>query len=175
MNYIIDGHNLIAHIPGLDLGMIDDEDRLIAYLLRFGEQTGDKSHSGRAGRPRSVQAGKLEVYFDKAPAGQAGLHNYGRVRAYFVREGSTADEAIRKRLDKLGKQARNWVVVTSDRSVQAAAREMHAGVVSSEEFSRQLVASQQPGLEKSNNSDQPLSPAEVDEWLMLFKQRKSTK
>ena len=54
MNYIIDGHNLIAKLPGLDLSMPDDEQRLIEVLMRF----------GRAGSHR------IEVYFDAAPAGQ---------------------------------------------------------------------------------------------------------
>jgi hypothetical protein len=39
MNYIIDGHNLIAKIPGLDLSMLDDEQRLIELLNRYGQHS----------------------------------------------------------------------------------------------------------------------------------------
>ena len=53
MNYLIDGHNLIAKIPGLSLSMPDDEERLVELLNRFGQ------HS----------RGKLEVFFDGAPPG----------------------------------------------------------------------------------------------------------
>ena len=61
MNYIIDGHNLIAKIEGLSLSMPDDEQRLIELLNRYGE----------------LRRHKLEVYFDGAPVGQAGIRNYG--------------------------------------------------------------------------------------------------
>ena len=35
MNYIIDGHNLISQLPGIDLNMPDDEQRLIELLILF--------------------------------------------------------------------------------------------------------------------------------------------
>jgi predicted RNA-binding protein with PIN domain len=160
MNYIIDGHNLISKTPGLSLSMPDDEEQLIVLLERY----------GRARRS------KVEVYFDGAPPGQGGVRAYGRVRAHFVPTNSTADEAIRARLRWLGKSASSWVVVTSDRSVQAAAHEAHAGVLGSEVFARQLQgAVEQASGGSESLPDQPLSPAEVDEWLMIFKRRKSTK
>jgi predicted RNA-binding protein with PIN domain len=160
MNYLIDGHNLIAHIPNLDLSMPDDEEQLIAMLSRYGE----------------YERGKFEVYFDGAPVGQAGRSSRGRVLAYFVPESTTADEAIKKRLIRLGKSARSWTVVTSDHAVQAAAREMHAQVTKSEDFSRLLLPTVYiaPGVGQ-DSSDQPLSPDEVEEWIKLFKQGKSTK
>jgi predicted RNA-binding protein with PIN domain len=161
MNYIIDGHNLIAKIPGLDLSMLDDEQRLIELLNRYGQ------HS----------RGRIEVYFDRAPVGQAGAQNYGRVRAHFVPQSQTADDAIRVRLIRLGRAARNWVVITSDRSVQAAGREAHAGVMSAEEFARMLQANllqaslrARPEIE-GRSADEPISEAEVNEWLTIFKER----
>ncbi len=160
MNYIIDGHNLIANLPGLDLSLPDDEERLVGLLNRFGE----------------VRRGKLEVYFDGAPAGQAGRRNFGRVVAYFVVASSSADQAIKARLAYLAKSAPSWTVVTSDRSVQAAAHEAHARVMSSGDFSSMVQQSFQERLGEGRAShDQPLTPAEVDEWLNIFKQRKSTK
>ncbi len=175
MNYIIDGHNLIAHIPGLSLDMPDDEERLIELLNRYGERERGKSLSGRAGRPLLSRAGRLEVYFDGAPIERAGGLNFGRVQAYFVPINSTADEAIRKRLGRLGKSSRGWKVVTSDRSVQAAAREVQAGVMAAEEFSLLLREALRFSPEETSSTDKPLSPDEVDEWLRIFKQRKSTK
>lgn len=165
MNYIIDGHNLIAKIPGLDLSMPDDEERLIGLLNRYGEH--------QRGKPRLGRAGRLEVYFDGSPAGQAGVKIYGRVRAHFVALGVTADEAIREQLRKLGKSAKGWTVVTSDRAVQAAAREAHSEVMKAEKFAQVLLEAHQsshPGTEPTR--DYPLSPAEVDEWLAIFKRRK---
>ena len=156
MNYIIDGHNLIAKIPGLSLSMPDDEERLVELLNRFGQQS----------------RGKLEVYFDGAPPGQAGGRNYGKVRAAFVPASQTADEAIRARLVRLGRSAANWVVVSSDREVQSAAREAHAKVLRAEEFSTRVQTTLEARLAETHaTSDQPLSEEEVSEWLAIFKAR----
>ncbi len=160
MNYIIDGHNLIAKIPGMSLSMPDDEEKLISLLNRFGEHN----------------RGKLEVYFDNAPTGQAGMQTYGRVQARFVPANQTADDAIRARLALLGRSARNWVVVTSDRSVRAAALEVHAGVIRSEDFSRLLQGLRHRRLaDLLGSSDHPLSQAEVEEWLAIYKIRRNPK
>jgi predicted RNA-binding protein with PIN domain len=165
MNYIIDGHNLISKIPGLDLSMPDDEQRLIELLILF-------CQPGRH---------KVEVYFDRALIGQAGVTNHGRVQAHFVPERSTADDAIRKRLFALGRSAKTWAVVTSDRSVQAAAREAHAQVLSAQDFSDQLQASlRQTSLQPGSASptpaaDEPLSEAEVREWEAIFKEKRKPK
>jgi predicted RNA-binding protein with PIN domain len=156
MNYIIDGHNLISKIPGINLRMLDDEQRLIELLIRF-------SRRGRT---------KVEVYFDGAPTGQAGVQNYGRVRAYFVVQSQTADDAIRIRLRTLGRSARNWVVVTSDRSVQAAGREAHAEVMNAEGFASLLQASPENA---QSAPDEPISEAEVNQWLTIFKERRKPK
>ena len=154
MNYIIDGHNLISHIPGLSLSMPDDEQRLVELLIQYCQAS---SH-------------KVEVYFDRAPVGQAGVTNHGRVRAHFVSERLTADDAIRIRLRSLGKSARTWAVVSSDRSVQAAAREAHAQVLSAKVFASLLLTSLQlRRLSPASAADELLSEAEVNEWLDIFK------
>ena len=115
MPYLIDGHNLIPKL-GLRLESLDDEMELIAILQEFCRMT-------RKG---------ADVYFDGAPAPHAGTRKYGSVSAHFVRLGSSADEAIRRRLKSLGKSAKNWPVVTSDRQVQAEARAAQAGIITSE-------------------------------------------
>ncbi len=154
MNYLIDGHNLIAKIPGLSLSMPDDEPRLVELLVRF-------SQPGK---------GQVEVYFDAAPPGQAGERKYGRVRAHYVPVGNTADQAIRSRLQSLGRASRSWVVVTSDRAIQAAAREAHARVMPSEEFAELLRSSLEGQANlRELSPDRPLSEEEVKEWLEIFK------
>lgn len=165
MNYIIDGHNLISKIPGLSLSMLDDEQRLIEILNRFGQ----------------LSRHKIEVYFDGAPIGQAGARNFSRVRAFFVPQRQTADDAIRKRLVRLGHSAQNWVVVTSDRSVQSAAHAAHAQVMSSEGFAELMQNSllrlslPVPTENVETSRDKPLSEAEVNEWLTIFKEQPKQK
>jgi predicted RNA-binding protein with PIN domain len=160
MNYLIDGHNLIGKLASLDLSMADDELQLIELLNHFGQ----------------YNRGRIEVYFDGAPANQAGSQNFGRVRAHFVPQRLTADQAISTRVAKLGKSATDWVVVSSDRSVQAAAHEARAGVMPSEEFAKQIQAklTAQSG-EEAAIADEALSEHEVNEWLAIFKKRGNQK
>jgi predicted RNA-binding protein with PIN domain len=154
MNHIIDGHNLIAKIAGLSLDMPDDEQRLVELLVIYCKAGGDR----------------VEVFFDGAPVGQAGVRNFSRVRAHFVPQSQTADDAILNRIASLGRAARNWMVVSSDRSVQAAAHSAHACVLSSEEFSSRMQAPRQAAA-KESSSNQPLNEAEVRLWLDIFKER----
>jgi uncharacterized protein len=150
MPYLIDGHNLIPKV-GLRLDSFDDELELVDLLREFSR----------------LHRRQVEVYFDGAPAGQAGTRGLGTVKATFVRAGTTADAAIARRLKKLGRAAKNWTVVSSDRQVQADAREARAEVLSSEGFARMLQ--QTPRVETSKPAeDRKVSPAEVDEWLKIF-------
>lgn len=121
MPYLIDGHNLVPKL-GLRLDSIDDEMELISILQEFCR----------------LERRHVEVFFDGAPAPQAGTRNLGAVTAHFVRLGTTADDAVRNRLKKLGKGAKNWTVVSSDRQVQANARSVHAEVMSSDAFAGML-------------------------------------
>ncbi|HKY53730.1 MAG TPA: NYN domain-containing protein, partial [Anaerolineales bacterium] len=91
----------------------------------------------------------------------------GSVTAHFVRLGANADNAIRERLKKLGKTAKNWTVVSSDRQVQAEARAVHAQIISSDSFASMLKQARN-SMPKSAG-DRQLSSQEVDEWLKLFK------
>ena len=149
MPYIVDGHNLIPML-GLRLDSVDDEMELIAILQEFCR----------------LERRQVEVYFDGAPTHQAGIRKLGSVTAHFVRLGTTADEAIRKRLKKLGKSAKNWTVVSSDRQVQAEARAAHAEAIPSAAFAQLL--SQARNAAPKPAEDRKLSPKEVEDWLKLF-------
>jgi predicted RNA-binding protein with PIN domain len=150
MPYLVDGHNLIPKV-GLRLDAPDDEMELVALLQEFCR----------------LHRRQVEVYFDGAPAGQAGTRSLGAVKATFVRAGTTADAAIAQRLKRLGRAARNWTVVSSDRQVQAEARTVHAEALSSEEFARQLQQTPR-GESPRPAAERNVSSAEVDEWLSLF-------
>ena len=155
MPYLIDGHNLIPKL-GLRLDSIDDEMELITILQEFCR----------------LEQRQVEVFFDGAPTPHAGTRKLGAVTAHFVRLGATADNAIRIRLKKLGKSARNWTVVSSDRQVQAEARAAQAEVLSSETFARMLVQAQNSASKPTH--DRELSKQEVEEWLKFFEGRKDT-
>ena len=150
MPYLIDGHNLIPKV-GLRLDSPDDEMELVAILGEFAR----------------LKRQQVEVYFDGAPIGYDGTRKLGTVRAHFIRLGQSADSAIRARLNRMEKDARNWIVVSSDREVQSAARVAHAQFISSEEFVKSLRESHK-SAPRTGVNDKKLSPAEVDEWLKIF-------
>ena len=152
MPYLVDGHNLIPKL-GLRLDSADDELELIAILQEFCR----------------LERRQVDVYFDGAPATQAGTRKLGSVTAHFVRLGTTADDAIRKRLKKLGKAAKNWTVVSSDRQVQAEARAVHADIISADSFAQQLR--QARASAPKTVRDRAPTPGEVEEWLKIFKRK----
>jgi len=147
--YLIDGHNLIPKI-GLRLDSVDDEMELIVILQEFYRR----------------ERKQLEVYFDGAPTAQAGTRKLGAVNAHFIRLGTSADNAIRSRLKKLGRSAKNWIVVSSDRQVQAEARAAHAEVLSSESFAK--ILEQARNSAPKSTDERKLSQKELDDWLKLF-------
>jgi predicted RNA-binding protein with PIN domain len=150
MRYLVDGHNLIPNLPGLSLQNMDDEQELIQRLLSF------------------CQAGshQVEVFFDRGAPGYEGARRFGRVTAHFVRSGQTADAAISRRLHSLGRGARQWCVVSSDRSVQAAARASRAQVMHSAAFAQRLE--QTRPAPRPDEAEPGLTTEEVEEWLRIF-------
>jgi len=153
MPYIIDGHNLIPWIPGLDLASVDDEVQLIELVQEY----------CRLRRKRA------EIYFDNAPPGQPRARHHGQVLARFVRTGQTADDAIRARLLRLGAEARNWTVVSSDQQVQLAVRAARAQPISSEAFAHLLIDTLRQGESTpGQEAKSALDAGEVQEWLDLF-------
>ena len=153
MPFLIDGHNLIPKL-GLRLDTPNDELELIPFLQEFAR----------------LKRQQVEVYFDGAPIGQAGTRKLGTVRAHFVPLGQTADSAIRSRLNRMEKDAKNWIIVSSDHEVQNAARAVRAQVVTSDEFVKMLRAATN-SAPKENTENKKLSAQEVDEWLKLFREK----
>jgi predicted RNA-binding protein with PIN domain len=153
MPYIIDGHNLIPELPGLSLKALDDEMQLVEVLQEFCR----------------LQRKQAEVFFDNAPPGGTRIRSYGNVTARFVRQGKTADDAIRGHLQRLGNAARNWTVVSSDLAVQSAARAVRAQVMSSGAFAHLVQQTLQSSeQEAGKDSSAGLEPNELDDWLKLF-------
>jgi predicted RNA-binding protein with PIN domain len=152
MPIIVDGHNLIPKIPGLSLSDVDDENQLIQVLQEYC-------------RLRRVE---IECYFDKAHQGHPRIQRYGQVVAKFARPGKTADDEIKEQLKRLERRARNWTVVSSDNSVQMAARAARARILTADDFSREIQAAFHQNSAKEFNSEEPLSGEELEMWLKAF-------
>jgi predicted RNA-binding protein with PIN domain len=154
MPYLIDGHNLIPKI-GLKLDEMDDELELVHILQEFAR----------------MKRQQIEVYFDGAPPASSGTRKLGAIKAHFVSLGTSADSAMRVRLNNMGKSAKNWIVVSSDREVQSAAKVNEAKFISSEEFVK-LLREVLSAANKKNREEKSISTKEVDEWLKVFGEEK---
>ena len=128
MPYLIDGHNLIGAMPGLSLSDPDDEARLTSLLQRF------------CSRRRQ----RVTVYFDRRAPASPQPTAMGCVTARFVTASDTADAAIRRHLQRLGGEARNWTVVSSDSEVTQAARRAGARPIASRDFAEMLQRAVSP-------------------------------
>jgi predicted RNA-binding protein with PIN domain len=154
MPFLIDGHNLIPKLPGIQLTEIDDEQKLIELLQNFCR----------------ITRKQVEVFFDNAPPGVPRARNFGLVIAHFTPSGQTADEAISRKLARLGRSARNWTVVSSDHAVQASARARRASVLPSDQFAALMVKTMERGGKDAGKPEDPqISEDELDDWLDIFK------
>jgi len=136
----------------MSLQDIDDEIQLVNLLQEFCR----------------IRRKQVEVYFDNAPPGSPGARNFGRVVARFVRQGGTADQAIQMKLKRLGGEARNWTVVSSDGEVQANARTARAKILTAEVFAKQVFEALGDTADSYLEPESDLSPEEVEDWMQIF-------
>ena len=153
MRYLIDGHNLIGRLPGFSLEAPDDEAQLLVLLRSF------------CARERSAAT----VYFDGAVIAESRQPARGGVTPRFVAPPQSADAAIRRHLARLGREASNWTVVTSDGVVAADARRAGARIESSEAFARRLSSDEPRDEEKPSAS---LRPEDIALWEETFRRRR---
>ena len=149
MPYLIDGHNVIAALPDIDLADEHDEAKLVLKL---------RAWTGRVRR-------KAIVIFDGGiPGGYARALSTASIKVIFAaRHHTNADRIIRERVHRL-KDAPNWTVVSSDREVRDNARQHRARVMHAQEFAAQLAVVKDVWKEKPDS----ISAAEVEEWLNIF-------
>jgi predicted RNA-binding protein with PIN domain len=153
MPYLIDGHNLIGHTPGLRLDDPDDEQKLIEKLRVY------LSRENKTGT----------VIFDKGLPGGAGKWSNNVLDVRFAPQPKTADDLIRERLLR-EKNPRGLIVVTADRELQSAAQRAGAAVKHSSEFARAMLA---PPVGTSKK-ETGLTKDEVEAWEKEFLDGKSS-
>jgi len=151
MPYLIDGHNLIGAMPDIHLDDCDDERKLIEHLQALGSRI----------RMSGV------VYFDRRAPGQRKGWRTGMLKVRFISTHSSADQAIINHLERLGREAHNYTVVSSDHEIQRAARRAGARILSSHTFIQKLNETREPegALEKP---PPPTDEAEINRWQQLF-------
>lgn len=151
MPFLIDGHNVIAALPDIDLDDPHDEVKLVMKL---------RAWSGRVRR-------KAIVVFDGGiPGGPSRPLSTPDVRVIFAaRHHTIADRIIQERVHKLP-DAPNWTVVSSDREVRQQATQAGARTLTAQDFADALSRPQEEDKEKPD----AISAAEVAEWLDIFQE-----
>lgn len=157
MNYLIDGHNLIARTPGLSLTDPDDESKLVFLLRRWTAADARR---------------QVTVIFDGGlPAGEAKHLSGGGVKAVFAPNNSTADAVLIRRIEAIGNPP-EFMVISSDREVATAATRRRIAVQPSEMFAANMMNDRRFGSGDQTKSQRPDAPAmssdEMQEWLSLF-------
>lgn len=152
MAYIIDGHNLIAHMPDISLDDPDDEAKLVMRL---------KQYMMRRGK-------RCTVIFDQGlPGGVDTLRTNSSVEVVFAPNHTTADRVIIERI-RSQRDPHHWQVVTSDKAIADAARAQGLTVIGAVEFAAMLAAASAPDTPDDEDPNPRMSPDEIRYWLRQF-------
>jgi len=158
MPYLIDGHNLIAQMPGLSLSDPDDEVQLVLRLRRF------------AAHKRQ----KITVVFDHGiPGGWSRDLSTGPVKVIFAGSHTNADRVILERIRE-AKTPTDIKLVSSDGAIRRAAEVRRVQVIASQDFAASLYKPPPSEPHRDARENLRLDKDEVKEWLRVFNKRKET-
>lgn len=152
MPYLIDGHNLIAGLPDIRLDDPDDEAKLVNKLKSFVAGGGKK----------------CSVVFDGGiPGGQSAMSNNAVKVTFAAAERSNADAIIKRRIGR-ARDAKYWIVVTSDHEVLNYARSRGLRTMTAGEFARLLRANGDNQIDLGEEIDPKIPDDDLDHWLRQF-------
>lgn len=167
MSYLIDGHNLIGQMPDISLSDPDDEAKLVQKLMGFCARTGKK----------------CVVIFDGGIPGGFSALSTSPVEVVFAAPRTSADRVMQERI-RDARDPGQWIVVSNDREVMAAAEARRMKVMRSAAFApllaraalgtkpAPLTKKQQKEQDAGSNANPYVSPSEVEQWLAAFEKRK---
>ena len=152
MPYLIDGHNLIASLPDIDLADPHDEAKLVTKLRGFVAKT----------RKRCT------VVFDGGiPGGYSAMSNKSVEVIFAAAQHSNADRVLKLRIMR-ATDRQSWTVVSSDEAVLDKARAYKLKWLTAAEFAEKLAGDEPEVDAPGEEIDVALSEAEVDAWMNLF-------
>ena len=155
--FVIDGHNLIPKIHGVNLTDLEDENRLIEILNEF-------CRLGRA---------QVDAFFDGAPNSIENRKKTGLVHAHFIRKGLSADDAIIEHVKNHCRPDYPLTVVSSDHRVQGAVKNFGAAVMSSESFAAEMQKVFSSPKAVQERKEKQLTPGELAMWLNEFETKQN--
>jgi hypothetical protein len=152
MPYIIDGHNLIAHLDDIDLTDPHDEAKLVLKLKGFCARV----HK------------KCIVIFDRGlPGGTSGLSNHSVKVIFAAAHQTNADRIIMERIQHTP-DAANWTVVSSDEEIRTVARSAGMNAMHCAEFSEIVNPPPEDKPHRGVDEHVRVSEDEIEEWLDIF-------
>ena len=152
MPYLIDGHNLIAALPDIDLADDNDEAQLVLKLRGFAAR----------------QKTKCAVVFDGGLPGGASRLSTSTVQVVFASaQRSDADSLIKRRIAKLP-DPRNWTLVSSDRELRSSAHSRRMPQLSAQQFAELLRQPQQARNDSAETEKPDPSADDTELWLKQF-------
>ena len=152
MPYLIDGHNLIAQLPDIDIDDPNDEAKLVNKLKGF------------VARAKT----KCTVIFDGGlPGGHSSMSTRGVTVSFAAAQHSSADDLIKRRISNI-KDAPNWTLVSSDRELLNHARSRRMKQMTSVQFAQLL--NQRSAIEETRGEEihPAISADEIDELFDAF-------
>ena len=152
MPFLIDGHNLIACLPDIDIDDPHDEAKLVTKLKGF------------VARKRV----KCTVVFDQGlPGGKSPMSTKAVTVIFAAAQHTNADNVIKRRIGNI-RDASNWTVVSSDHDVLNYARHHRMKLMTSAQFSSELQRVSRPQETRGEETHPVLTEHEVDAWLDMF-------
>ena len=155
MPYLIDGSNLIGHIPTLDLFDPRSKHHLVAQLSIF----------------QATKKTNIILVFDGPPDPELFGEKFRRKEFSLIWPDmeESADTVIKQLIEKQT-DVRHFYVVSSDREIKTFARKNKAKVLDCGEFHKLIKATLKKYKESRamKKEDITLSPLEMDHWLDIF-------
>ncbi len=152
MPYLIDGHNLIAHLPQIDLADPNDEAKLVLLLRSFCARTRKK----------------MVVIFDHGlPGGKSNMSTPSVQVIFATAQKTTADRIIMERIRET-RDVKGWVVVSSDEEVLHAAVQAGMKGLRCQKFADVLTAPPAEDNHPGIREHLMLTESELQEWMDLF-------
>lgn len=154
MPYLIDGHNLIAKLPDIDLADPNDEAKLVIKL------------KGLVAKKRGRM--QCTVIFDCGlPGGYSAMSTKSVQVIFAAMRHSDADHLLKLHISRT-RDPKNWTVVSSDQAVLDCARAHKMRWLTSAEFVDKIVEESPAENAPGEEVDIQITDAEVEEWMDLF-------
>jgi predicted RNA-binding protein with PIN domain len=158
MPYLIDGNNLIGHIPYLRLDDPQSKYHLAAQLKIF----------------QRTKKRKVILVFDGSPGPELLREEHASKKFVIVYppDEENADTVIETWIKKQT-NSRQFIVVTSDREIKAFARMNNAKVINCDKFYKELksVLKEFRFQQSMRKTQKQLSPLETSHWLEIFESK----